>query len=107
MGLLRHRHDDGPEGGRYQMRQKLIAIGDDYWIEDEHGRRAFHVDGKAMRIRKSFVLEDASGNEVARMQEKKLTVRDKMEIERDGETLATVRKRMIGIRDRFIIEVEG
>ena len=31
-------------------------IGDDYWIEDEQGRRAFKVDGKAVRIRDTFVL---------------------------------------------------
>ena len=46
------------------MRQRLLSIGDDYWIEDEQGRRAFRVDGKALRVRKTFVLEDADGNEV-------------------------------------------
>ena len=40
------------------------------------GERAFEVDGKAMRIRKTFVLRDASGAEVAKIQERKLTVRD-------------------------------
>ena len=28
------------------MREELLSIGDDYWIEDESGRRAFKVDGK-------------------------------------------------------------
>jgi uncharacterized protein YxjI len=106
MGLLRHRHDDTAVGARFQMRQRMLSIGDDFWIEAEDGRRAYHVDGKAMRIRKTFVLEDAAGNEVAKLQERKLSVRDKMEIERDGRSLATVRKRLIGIRDRFVIEVE-
>jgi uncharacterized protein YxjI len=106
MGLLRHRGDDKAVGSRFQMRQKMLSIGDDFWIETEDGRRAYHVDGKAMRIRQTFVLKDAAGNEVAKLQERKLTVRDKMEIERDGRSLATVRKRVIGIRDRFIIDVE-
>jgi len=106
MGLLRHRDDDKAVGSRFQMRQRLLSIGDDYWIETEDGERAYHVDGKAMRIRKTFVLEDRAGNEVAKLRERKLTVRDKMEIERDGRSLATVRKRLIGIRDRFIIDVE-
>jgi uncharacterized protein YxjI len=88
------------------MRQHLISIGDDYWIEGEDGRRAFRVDGKALRIRKTFVLEDAAGNEVAKLQERKLSVRDKMEIERHGRSVATVKKALIGIRDRFSIEVE-
>ena len=106
MGLLRNR-DDASSGSRYQMRQHLLSIGDDYWIEDEEGRRAFRVDGKALRIRKTFVLENASGDEVAKLQERKLSVRDKMEIERGGRSVATVKKALIGIRDRFSIDVEG
>ena len=106
MGLLRNRDSDAGAGSRYRMRQSLISIGDDYWIEAEDGRRAFRVDGKALRIRKTFVLEDAGGNEVAKLQERKLSVRDKMEIERSGRSVATVKKALIGIRDRFSIAVE-
>lgn len=107
MGLFRGRHDDSATGSRFQMRERLLSIGDDYWIETDDGRRAFHVDGKALRIRKTFVLEDAAGNEVAKLQERKLSVRDKMEIERGGRSLATVKKRLVGLRDRFMIDVEG
>jgi uncharacterized protein YxjI len=89
------------------MRQRLLSIGDDYWIEDEDGRRAFRVDGKALRVRQTFVLEDAQGDEVATIQERKLSVRDKMAIERGGASLATVRKALVGIRDRFSIDVAG
>jgi uncharacterized protein YxjI len=105
MGLLRRREQDGPSGSRYQMRQRLLSIGDDYWIEDEQGRRAFRVDGKALRVRQTFVLEDADGNEVAKIQERKLSVRDKMAIERGGDSLATVRKALVGLRDRFSIDL--
>ena len=53
------------------------------------------------------MLEDASGNEVAKIQERKVSVRDKVAIERDDQTIATVRKALVGIRDRFVIDVEG
>ena len=106
MGLLRGRSDEG-ETRRFQMREKLLSIGDDYWIEDEDGNRAYRVDGKAARLRETILLKDASGREVAKIQERKLSVRDKMAIERDGETIATVRKALVGFRDRFAIEVEG
>jgi uncharacterized protein YxjI len=105
MGFLRHR-DDAPAGRRFQMREKLASIGDDSWIEDDEGRRAFKVDGKALRVRNTFVLEDSNGNEVAKIQEKKLRVRDTMHVERGGKTLATVHKALVGIRDRFDIDVE-
>jgi uncharacterized protein YxjI len=107
MGRLRHRRDEATPGSRYQMRQRLLSIGDDYWIEHEDGSRAFRVDGKALRVRKTLVLEDTAGREVAKLQERKLSVRDKMEIERDGRSIATVRKALVGIRDRFSIDVDG
>jgi uncharacterized protein YxjI len=106
MPLLRGRRDDG--GTKYRMREKLFAIGDDYWIENEAGERAYKVNGKALRIRDTLVLEDPSGDELFQVQEKKLRVRDTMEIERGGETVATVKKALITpLRDRFSIAVEG
>jgi hypothetical protein len=52
MGLL-HNHDDG--GRKFVMREKLLSIGDDFWIEDGSGQKVFKVDGKAMRrARPSF-----------------------------------------------------
>ena len=105
MGFLRNRGDE-PEGERFQMREKLLAIGDDFWIENEEGERAYKVDGKAVRVRQTFVLEDASGDEVARIQERKLSIRDKVAIQRRGDTVATVHKALVGIRARFAIDVE-
>ena len=96
----------GPNGPRFQMREKLLAIGDDFWIEDDHGTKVYKVDGKAVRARETFILEDAEGHEVSKIQEKKLSVRDKMTIER-GSTRATVHKRLLGIRDHYVIEVDG
>jgi len=105
MGLLRGRGRDG--GTRYRMREKVFAIGDDFWIENDAGERAFKVDGKALRIRDTLVIEDGSGAELLTIQEKKLHVRDTMEIERGGRTVATVKKALITpLRDRFSIEVE-
>ncbi len=105
MGLL-GRRDDGKT--KYQMREKVFSIGDDMWIEDEHGNKAFKVDGKALRVRSTFVLEDASGREVASIQEKMLHIRDTMEIERGGQRIATIKKALISpLRDHFKIEFDG
>ena len=43
---------------------------------------------------------------MARIQERKLSIRDKIAIERGGDTVATVQKALVGIRDRFAIDVE-
>jgi uncharacterized protein YxjI len=106
MGFLR-RHDE-PGGTRYRMREKLLSIGDDFWIETEGGERAFKVDGKALRVRSTFVMETPSGEELFTIQEKKLHIHDTMEIERDGETAATIKKALITpFRERFTVELEG
>jgi uncharacterized protein YxjI len=104
MGLLR-RHDDSG-GTRYRMREKLFAVGDDFWIDTDDDRHAFKVNGKAMRIRKTFILESPEGDELMKIQEKKLSVRDKMELERGGEHIATIKKALISpLRDRYAIEL--
>jgi len=107
MGLFgRDKDDEGDGVRRFQMREKLMSIGDDYWIEDSSGHRALKVDGKAMRMRDTFILEDTNGNELAKIQEKAFTIRDKMTIERPQGT-ATVQKKLLGIRDHYKIDVEN
>lgn len=99
----------GTDGTRYRMRQRIFAIGDDFDIEDEQGRRAFHVDGKALRVRSTLRLEDAGGRELYRIQERLVRVRDTMTIERpDGSAAATVHNALITpLRDRWTIDVPG
>lgn len=99
MGLL------GKGKRKYQMRQDLLSFGDDFWIEDDGGNKAFRVDGAALRLRDHFSLVDASGTEVATIKERKLG-RDKMVIELAGGRKVTVKKALIGVRDRFSIDVE-
>ena len=100
----------GEEGSHiYRMTEKLIAIGDDYWIEDERGEKAFYVDGKALRLRNSLVLKDANGNDLYKIQERLLKIRDTMDIKRaDDGVVATVQKALINIlRERWKVEVSN
>ena len=103
---LRDRLHDRHDTIRFQMREQLIAIGDDSWIEDEQGERVYKANGKAARLRDTFVLEDRSGNQVAKIKERALHVRDTMTIDLDGRS-ATVKKALVGIRDRFNVDVDG
>lgn len=93
---------------RYKMRQRLLALGEDFTIEDEHGNPVYNVDGKLLRIRETFVIEDLSGNEIATIREKKLALRNSMNILRGGETIATIRKAWFSpFRTTFEVEVYG
>jgi uncharacterized protein YxjI len=93
---------------RYQMRERMISIGDDYMIENDRGERVFKLDGKALRVRKTIRFEDMQGHELYRIQERMLRVRDSMEIEApDGHRAALVQKAMIApLRDRWVVKTE-
>ncbi len=78
---------------RYLVRERVFGIGDDFWVEDEHGGRVFLVDGKALRLRQTFELKDTEGNVVAVIRKKTFSLRDTMQVERGGEVLVTVREK--------------
>lgn len=91
---------------KYVVREKMLALGDDYWIEDEDGRRVFYVDGKVLRVRDTLELQDAEGAVVAVVRKKLMALRDAMTVERDGEVLVTVRrKRLALLRDVYRAEL--
>ncbi len=93
---------------RYTMWQRLVSIGEDFDIADEHGNPVFRVDGKVMRLRDTFVLEDLQGREVATIREKKLALRESMDVLRSGNKIATIRKaRFAPFRHKFSIDVTG
>jgi uncharacterized protein YxjI len=91
------------------MRQKLVAFGDDFYIENEQGKKVFKVDGKVLRVRDTLVFKDMQGNKVCQIQEQLLRIKDTMEIEGpDGKTLATVKKAIITpVRDRWTVKIKG
>ncbi|GAA3373427.1 LURP-one-related/scramblase family protein [Streptomyces sannanensis] len=87
---------------KYLVRDKIFAIGDDYWIDDEHGRHAYLVDGKALRLRDTLELKDPEGRVLITIREKWFGLRDAMNIERDDQQLAVVRrKRMSLLRNHY------
>ena len=92
---------------RYQMREKLISIGQDSYIEDANGQKVFHVDGKVMRVRDTLFFKDMQGNQLVKIQERKLRVKDTMEIEGpDGKRLALVKKALISpLRERWVAKI--
>jgi len=103
------RREEHRGGGadHYRMRQKLVSIGDDYWIENDQGERVYKVDGKALRVRQTLIFQDARGAELVKIQERMLRARDSMEIEdRDGRRVAMVKKAMITpVRERWTVKV--
>ncbi|GAU66595.1 hypothetical protein SSP35_03_02430 [Streptomyces sp. NBRC 110611] len=91
---------------KYLVRDRIFGIGDDYWIEDEHGQHAFLVDGKALRLRETFELKDSERRVLITIRKKMLALRDTMTLERDGGPLATIkRKRLSLLRNHYRVEL--
>lgn len=91
---------------RYLVRERIFSIGDDFWIEDEHGNRAFFVDGKALRLRETFELKDMEGNLLTRIRKKLIAMRDTMDIEDRNGVVATVRPAFFSpLRHRYEIDL--
>lgn len=90
------------------MREKLIALGQDFTIQDESGSDAFFVDGKAFSFGDKLVFKDMAGNELARIEQKLLAWGPTYEIYRGGEQVATVKKSLFTLfRSRFSVDVPG
>ncbi|MEU6069378.1 MULTISPECIES: LURP-one-related/scramblase family protein [Streptomyces] len=82
---------------RLLVRDRLLGLGDDYWIEDEHGGKVFLVDGKAMRLRDTFELKDAHGRVLIDIHRKLFSLRDTMVVQRAGEPLAAIRRKRLSL----------
>jgi uncharacterized protein YxjI len=92
----------------FLIRKQLIALGDDFWVEDETGERVYHVDGKVARLRDTYVIETADGQELVKIIERKLSLHKSLRVERQGQELATVSKALLNpLRDTFRVEIVG
>ena len=94
---------------RYQMRQKLVSIGDDFYIKNEAGQNVFKVDGKVLRVRDLLIFKDMQGNKLCQIQERMLRIKDTMAIEDgDGNKIAEVKKAIITpVRDRWTVKIRN
>jgi uncharacterized protein YxjI len=97
----------GEVGNRYRMVERLVAFGDDFFIENEQGQRVFKVDGKAIRLRNTLMFQDTQGHEICKIQQRIARMRDTMEVEDpQGNRLAIVHRAMITpLRDRFVVKI--
>ena len=93
---------------RYLVRERLFSISDDSWVTDEQGTKVFMVDGKALSLRNTFELKDASGTVLATIHKKFFALNDAMEIEQDGTVAATVHRQVLSLlHHRTTIDIPG
>jgi uncharacterized protein YxjI len=76
----RSRRDEPPEetsaGTRYLLREKMLSLGDDLWIENDRGEQVFKVDDKVLRARDTVIVKDTDGKELLKLQKRLPRARD-------------------------------
>ena len=93
---------------RYMMRQKWLSLGDDFFIQDEHGNDVFFVDGKAFCLGDQLSFQDLAGNELAFIKQRLLAWGPTYEIYKGGQLQAVVTKELFSFfKCRFTVDVPG
>jgi uncharacterized protein YxjI len=93
---------------RYLMKQNWFSFGDDYTVRDANGNDLFQIDGKVFTLRKTFVIEDMQGRELAVIEKKILAWGPTYEIYRNGAVAAVVKKSLFTLfHCEFTVDVPG
>lgn len=77
----------------YRIEHVPFSVGYDYRVLDADGRLFLFVDGKLLSPPRRLVVQDADGREVLKLRDRFLAVRARMEITREGQLVAAVRRR--------------
>ncbi|WP_164470844.1 LURP-one-related/scramblase family protein [Vaginisenegalia massiliensis] len=90
------------------MKQKVFSLKQDFDIYDEHQVPYFKVEGKLISLGRQLTLKDAkTGQELAFIKQRLATLMPKMELYRDGQLIATIKKKFTLLKHRYEIEQIG
>ena len=94
---------------RYLMRQRVFAIGQDFYINNTAGQPCFKIDGKVRLVKESLKFRDLQGNLLYKLDEKVIRIRESFDILKpNGQLAAKVHNAIIDpMRERFTIEIPG
>ena len=88
---------------KYILTQKLFTLGDDFFIEDENGKKVFEVDGKLFSIGEKLWFKDHNGNKIFKLKEKLIKLTDTYIIEKNNKDYVKIHKKMFTIfKENFI-----
>ena len=94
---------------RYIMRQRIFALGQDFYINNAAGQPVFKIDGKVRLIKEALKFRDMQGNLLYKLDERVIRIRESFDIlDANGRLAAKVHNAIIDpLRERFTIEIPG
>ena len=76
---------------RYLMRQRIFALGQDFYINNAVGQPVYKIDGKVRMIKESLKFRDMQGNLLYKLDERVICIRESFDILKpDGQLAAKV-----------------
>lgn len=95
-----------PQAQTFVLNQKLMSLSGDLWIDDANGNHAFAVDGKALALRRTLILQDPAGNPLYEINQSLAHLHQTFEIKRGEQIVATIQKAMLNILgDHFTVSM--
>jgi uncharacterized protein YxjI len=93
----------------YIMRQRMVALGQDFTINNAAGQPQFKIHGKVRMVKESLKFRDMQGNLLYQLDEKVLRIRESFNILKpNGQLAAKVHNAIVDpLRERFTIEIPG
>ena len=92
---------------RYQLKQRFIGFGDDFYIYDESGEKRYFIDGYAFSFGQKFAFKDVNGRKIGMIKKRLFTFFPSYNVTMESGQSAIVKKSPFAFRDKFIIDVPG
>ena len=92
---------------RYTLKHKILSIGGDSMIKDQHGHDVYLVDGAAVSLGRRLVIKDLQGRELATVHQTLIALTPSFEIHEKNGSSARVSMKLLSLKDRLKIDVPG
>lgn len=90
---------------RYQIKQKLVSIGDDFLIRNESGENLYFVDGYGFSFGNKHSFQDMDKNQLMLIKQRLFTFSPSYKIFRQGVVAASLSRSLLAFRNVFYIDL--
>lgn len=92
---------------KYIMQQKMVSIGNDFWIKDQNGQNVFFVDGYGFSFGKRFSFQTSMKQELYDVRQKLGRLAPTFYIYKNKEVVAKVHRSLFAFRNVFYLKLNN
>ena len=91
----------------FAIKEAFWSWGKDFAINDDKGKPVYRIVGKAFSWNNKLSFQDVRGNELAKINQKLLSLRPRYEIFIDDQKFAEVIKEWSWLKQKFTLDIPG